>query len=172
MAEGSLDVRRSQVLEGRDHQPWVRRGGLTLMLALLGLALANVFGQRSVTTTARAAAATLSVSSPDRLRGGLLFTSRFTVLAHRAITKPTLVLDPGWFQQMTLNSIGPNPMNQSSRNGRVVFTFDKLAAGQRLVVWISWQVNPTNVTHRSENVELDNGTSPLATVRRSVAVFP
>jgi hypothetical protein len=171
-SDAILDDRRARELEGRRYHPWIRRVGMCLMLAVLGLAMANVFGQRPVDSTARSAAASLSVSSPSRLRGGLLFTSRFTVFARREIAKPTLVLDPGWFQQMTLNAIAPNPNQESSRNGAVSYGFDRLEPGRQLVVWISWQVNPTNLTHRSENVELDDGSRPIVLVRRSLTVFP
>jgi len=170
--EGSLDVARALEPRRERYHPWLRRLGICVMLAVIALALANVFGQRAETTTARAAAASLSVSSPSALRGGLLFTSRFTVLARQAIAKPVLVLAPGWFQQMTLNAIAPNPSQESSRNGAVSYRFDRLAPGQRLVVWISWQANPTNLTQRSENVELADGATPIVRVRRSLTVFP
>src|SRR5436309_14483225 len=127
--EASLDVGRGLDPESRRYHPWLRRLGICLMLAVIGLALANVFGQRPSTTTAQAAAASLSVSSPSRLRGGLLFTSRFTVFARRELARPVLVLDPGWFQQMTLNAIAPNPSQESTRNGAVSFTFDRLSPG-------------------------------------------
>ena len=171
-ADGALDGVPGLEPTDRRYHPWLRRLGICAMLAVVGLALANVFGQRPETTTARGAGASLSVSSPATLRGGLLFTSRFTVLARRALPKPVLVLAPGWFQQMTLNAIAPNPNQESSRNGAVSYTFDPLGAGRRLVVWISWQANPTNLTHRSENVELADGTTPIVLVRRSLTVFP
>jgi hypothetical protein len=34
------------------------------------------------------------------------------------------------------------------------------------------QVNPTNVGHRSQNVELDDGTTPLLRIKRNVTIFP
>jgi hypothetical protein len=170
--EGRLDPQRARDLKGRGHQPWIRRVALCLMLALLGLALADVFGQRSVTRTAAGAQGSLSVYAPSALRGGLLFTSRFDVVARRSMAKPTLVLDRGWFEQMTLNGIGPNPSQQTSREGRVALTFDKLDAGRRLVVWISWQVNPTDVGRRAMGVALDDGATPIASVHRDVTIFP
>jgi hypothetical protein len=171
-SEASLDMRRARQLEGRRYHPWLRRLGLVLMLAVLGLALGNVFGQRSLTSSAQGAAASLSISSPSRLRGGLLFTSRFTVVARRELTKPTLVLGPGWFEQMTFNAIAPNPNQQTSHNGAVSFSFERLQPGQRLVVWISWQVNPTNLADRPEDVVLADGTNPIVRIHRTLTVFP
>jgi hypothetical protein len=33
-------------------------------------------------------------------------------------------------------------------------------------------VNPTNVGHRSQNVELDDGNAKLLTIKRSITIFP
>jgi hypothetical protein len=167
-----LDLGRHRDLEGRGHEPWIRRIGLALLAGFLMLALANVFGQRQATSAATSPAASLSVSSPSRLRGGLLFTSRFTVLAHRTIARPTLVLDRGWFEQMTFNAIAPNPMSQSTQNGKVTLTFARMEAGQTLLVWISWQVDPTNVGRRSEDVALQDGPRRLAGIQRTITVYP
>lgn len=41
-----------------------------------------------------------------------------------------------------------------------------------LVFWIYFQVNPTNVGKRREDVELDDGATPIATVHRSLTIFP
>jgi hypothetical protein len=37
---------------------------------------------------------------------------------------------------------------------------------------MSLQVNPTNVGHRSQNVELDDGEKPILTVHRNITIFP
>ena len=95
-----------------------------------------------------------------------------TVHALEPIARPTLILDPGWFESMSLNAIVPNPVQQSTRDGRVVLTFGKLAAGERLVVWLYFQANPVNIGEQRENVELDDGAVALAHVSRSVMVFP
>ena len=99
----------------------------------------------------------LSVYSPTRVRGGLLYTSRFHVTAHADLKKALLVLDSGWFEGMQVNSIGPQPVGEASRDGRVVFELGHIAKGQSSLLWIQFQVNPTNVGHRSQNVELDDG---------------
>ena len=51
-------------------------------------------------------------------------------------------------------------------------TFPALKAGRSLVVWIYFQVNPTNLGNRSQDVELDDGTRQLASIHRSVTVWP
>lgn len=159
-------------LEGRERHPLYRRVFLALLVALPVLALLNVFGQHPQTANADSRAASLQVYSPVSVRGGLLFESRFTIKAHRDLATPKLVFDRGWFEQMTINSLLPDPSSQTTRNGKVVMTFNSLKAGQQLVFWLFFQVNPTNVGHRSQDVALEDGNTPLLDINRSVTVFP
>jgi len=165
-------LKRHRDLDGRDNHPWIRRVLLGLIAAMLVLALANVFGQRPSTSRAASPAAVLSVYSPSRVRGGLLYTARFHVTARNELQKATLVLDPGWFEGMQVNSIVPQPVQEGSRNGRVVYELGHIAKGDSSILWIQFQVNPTNVGRRSQNVELDDGTQLISTVHRSITVYP
>jgi hypothetical protein len=167
-----LTLERDRDLSGRWHHPWVRRGLLCAIAVLPVLALLNVFGQRPTTTVAHGAAADLSVTAPARLRSGLIFQVRLTVTAHQDIAKPQLVFDPGWWESMSVNSLEPNPSTEDNENGHPVFSYNKLAAGHSLVVWIYFQVNPTNVGKRREDVELDDGSTPITRVHRSLTIFP
>ncbi|MBA2568448.1 MAG: hypothetical protein H0V11_03780, partial [Actinobacteria bacterium] len=45
-------------------------------------------------------------------------------------------------------------------------------AGRKLVVYLQYQVNPTNVGRRSQDVELYDGEVLLTEVDRTVTVFP
>jgi hypothetical protein len=171
-APGTLTLRRHRDLVGRGWHTWLRHGLLVVPVALIVLGLLNVFGQHPSSSHADGPAAALDIYSPARVRGGLLFESRFTIRAHRDLKAPKLVLDSGWFEQMTINSLMPQPSVQTDRNGRVVLTFDSLPAGQKLVFWLFFQVNPTNIGHRSQDIELDDGDTPLLHVERSVTVFP
>ncbi|HEX3835059.1 MAG TPA: hypothetical protein VHW04_23960 [Solirubrobacteraceae bacterium] len=42
----------------------------------------------------------------------------------------------------------------------------------KLIVWLYFQVNPTNVGKRREDVELDNGAALITRVHRSLTIFP
>jgi hypothetical protein len=167
-----LTVERNRDLGGRARHPWYRRSLLGLIALLPILALLNVFGQDPTVSSAHAAAADLQVTAPARLRSGLIFQVRVKVIAHQAIEKPQLVFDPGWWESMSLNSLAPNPSSQDNQNGRVVLSYNKLAAGHTLVTWLYFQVNPTNVGKRREDVELDDGSIPITTVDRSLTIFP
>jgi hypothetical protein len=167
-----LVLKRHRDVPAGGRTVWVRRTVLFLIFLLCVVALANVFGQVPATSRAATPAATLSVYSPSAVRGGLLYTSRFHVTAHTDLRKALLVLDPGWFEGMQVNSIVPQPVSAGSRNGRVVFDLGHLAKGDSSIVWIQFQVNPTNVGHRSQNVELDDGPNRLFTIHRNITIFP
>ena len=73
-----------------------------------------------------------------------------------------LYLSDGWFRGMTYNAIAPQPPNQTSSGRWVILGFGAIPAGARYPVWVSWQVNPTNVGRRSQDVALyDGGTEQI-----------
>jgi hypothetical protein len=165
-------LKRHRDLDGRENHPLVRRALLAVVGVALLLGLLNLFGQRPSTSRAATPAAVLSVYSPSRVRGGLLYTARFHVTARTELKQATLVLDSGWFEGMQVNSIVPPPVQEGSRNGRVVYDLGHIAKGDSSIMWIQFQVNPTNVGHRSQNVELDDGPSVISTIHRNITVYP
>jgi hypothetical protein len=167
-----LTLKRNLQLEGRARHPWIRRSLLALIAVLPILALLNVFGQHPSTTRAAGGGAILSVTAPSRLRSGLIYQARIKVVAQRDIAQPTLVFDRGWWDSMSVNSTEPQAKNESSQDGRVALSYDRLPAGRTLIAWIYFQVNPTNVGNRREDVELDDGSTPLTRVHRSLTIFP
>lgn len=167
-----LILERHRDLQGRERHVWYRKALFLLLVAVVVLGLLNAFGQHPTNSHADSPGASLDISSPKSVRGGLMFQSRFTIVAHRALDTPKLVLDPGWFEQMTINSLEPGASSETSRNGKIVLTFDSLAPGHKLVFWAFFQVNPTNIGHRPQGVELDDGNRPLLRINRSVIVFP
>jgi hypothetical protein len=169
---GTLTLRRNRDLAGRDRHPVYRRALLALIAVLPVLALLNVFGQDPSTSAATSPAASLSVTAPAELRGGLIFQVRVEVVAHSDIAKPQIAMSPGWWQEMSVNSIEPQPSTENSNNGSVVLSYDRLQSGQSLVVWLYFQVNPTNVGSRDEDIALYDGKTQLARIERSVTVFP
>jgi hypothetical protein len=158
-------------LTGRGPGVWARRGGLLLVAAVPAVALTGALGQNAVVTSARTPAATLTVDSPAHLRGGLMFTTEITVQARSALQDMKLRLDRGWFAGMVFNGIAPQPSNESSDNGQVVYDYGSESSGT-FKIWISWQANPTNVGRHRQDVALYDGSTRLAVVHRDVTVFP
>jgi hypothetical protein len=159
-------------LHGRERYVWVRRGLLGCIAALPLLALLNVFGQHPATSSASSPAATLSVTSPTRLRSGLIFQVKLKVYARRDIKQLQLDFDEGWWESMSVNSIAPEPEEETSKHGHIQLTYGKLRAGESFVSRLYFQVNPTNVGNRSESVILADGETPLLRINRSLTIFP
>jgi hypothetical protein len=151
---------------------WVRRGILTVLAVVVLLGVLNRYGQRPSQSVAQAAAATLRLSAPARVRGGLFFQSRVDIRAAQAIDHPRLVLDDGWLEGMQVNSIEPAPVGEATRGGRVVLSYDALKPGDVLRVWLQFEVNPTNVGHRSYGIELDDAERPVARVSPTITALP
>ena len=165
-------LRRHRDLVGRTWHPWVRRALIVLILAVPVLGLLNLFGQRPSTANAVAPEASLKVYSPTSVRGGLLFEARFHVTARRDLKDATLVLNSGWLEGMTVNTIEPSPVNEASKSGRLSLELGHIPAGQSYVLYVQFQVNPTNVGHRSQTVELNDGDREILSLRRSITVYP
>jgi hypothetical protein len=106
------------------------------------------------------------------VRGGLFFESRFTIEARRELENATVVLDPGWLEGMTLNTVEPGPIGEASRDGRLALELGHVPAGGRHLFFLQFQVNPTNVGRRSQDVELYDGETRLLHIDRTVTVFP
>lgn len=159
-------------LTGRRKEPWVRRVVMALLAAVVIAALAGVFGQEERTARATTGSATLIVRAPERVRGGLFFQGRIDVTATRRIAHPRLVLGPGWSEQLQLNTIEPAPTAETSRAGRLQFDYDTLRHGERLTVWLQFEVNPTGTGRRDRTVTLLDGDRPLTTIHRKLTVLP
>ena len=102
-----------------------------------------------------------------------MFQVVLEVVARGDLGDARLVLSQGWFSGFTTNSEVPQPGVQDSLNGRIVFGLGAMHAGDRKVVRIYFQVNPTTVAwERTQDVELDDGTTRVAIVHRTTTVYP
>jgi len=172
-ADAPLGLDRAQHVElvGRGGQEWARRAGLLVVFSVVVVALVGVFGQRTVISSASGPRASLTVDSPAHVRGGLVFTTEITIHARASLRDMQLHLDQGWFEGMIFNGIAPQPSNEDSEDGKVVYDYGSVDA-TTFTIWISWQTNPTNVGSHSQNMALYDGDERLASVQRDVTVFP
>jgi hypothetical protein len=150
----------------------IRWAVVALLTAVAVAALANVFGQHHVVLVADSGSATLRVSAPGALRSGLLYQGRFEVDARERLRWPTLVLARGWWDAMSVNSVEPQPTRSWSRDGHIAMEFGPIAAGRSFTVYLYLQANPTTAGRRDQSVELRDGNRTLASIGRSVNVFP
>jgi hypothetical protein len=168
-----LGLERHRDYVGRERYRWAQRAVVALLAVFVLLAALNVFGQAPQSLAASSPAASMTVSTPSRLRLGLVFQTRVDITARRTIDRPTLVLGPGWLDGMTLNSVEPSPGSQTASNGSVSFAYPKMTAGRRMTVWLEWSVNPTNVAwRRPAAIALADGNRQLLVLHPTVTVFP
>lgn len=167
-----LTLARHRDLVGRRGAIWVRRSALALLALVALLGALNVFGQKPETTTAETAGAKLSLYAPSRLRGGLIYEARFHVTARTDLKKATLVLDQGWAEGQSINTIEPSPIGETSVDGKLGFMLGDIPAGRSHVLYMQFQVNPTNVGHRSTGVSLYAGKRELLRIDHATTFFP
>lgn len=170
-AEG-LDLARARDLQGRARHPWVRRVLLGLIAVPVVLGIAGALGQQTVTRSAAGPRAQLELSAPDVLRGGLMWRARVTIRARGTIDHPRLVLGRGYVNGMQFNTIEPAPASEAGRGARLVLSYDRLAAGEKLVVYMQFQVDPTTTGAQDTAVALDDATRPLARIAHTIRVLP
>ena len=168
----SVNLDRARELHGRAREVWIRRAGLAVLAAVTVLALFNVFGQAPGDSTAVSPAAALTVSAPARIRGGLLFQARFTIVAHQEIRKAALVLSRSWAEGMTINTLEPSPSQETSANGQLSFQLGSIPAGQKFVFYMQFQVNPVTVGSRIQVAAVFDGPTRLVTLTRQMTVLP
>jgi hypothetical protein len=149
-----------------------RRVVMALLVAYAVVGLAGVLGQQTKATTARADAATMTLTAPRVTRAGLLFQTRIDIRAAVGLERPRLILDPDVLEGMQVNSIEPQPMSESSRDGRLELSFPQVIAGERLRIWMQFQVDPTYTGRRHYRFDLDEGTRRVAFVDRTLTVLP
>jgi len=166
-----LTLRRNRDDATRVEQ-WVRRAVVVLLALFLLAGLLNLFGQRPQTSNAAAPAASLKLYAPNRVRSGLYFEARFTITAVDGVKDAMLVLDPGWLEGMTLNTVEPSPVGEASRNGKLVFELGHIRKGTSYILFLQFQVNPTNVGRRSQDVALYDAGALLTTIERTITIFP
>jgi hypothetical protein len=151
---------------------WVRRAAMAAFAVIALLALAGVFGQGGSTTRAAGPQATMSLGAPKTVRGGLFFQARVEVRALRDVEHPRFVLARGWTEGLQVNSIEPSAATESSRDGKLVLSYDKLSAGDRMTIWFQFQVDPTAPGRRDLSIELDDAEQPIARIPRKLTVMP
>ena len=168
-----LVLKRNRDLEGLRRAPWPRRAIVALIAIFALLGLLDVFGQRPGTSSAASTAATLDLYAPSHLRGGLLFSARFHVVATQEIKNAILILDPGWLESMAVNTIEPSPLGEASADGRLTLQLGHIPKGSSHVLFMQFQVNPTNVAWgRRADIELTDGSTPLLHISHHFTIYP
>jgi hypothetical protein len=169
-----IDLARHRDWEGRPFERWVPHVLLAIACALPVLALTGLFGQQPSVQRASNpnGAASLELSAPTKVRSGLLFEARFDIHAHREIKDAVLVLDSGWLESMTLNTLEPSPAQETSSDGSIALDLGDIPAGKVWRQYLQFQANPVNLGSQSQGVTLYDGNVPLLRLNRNMRVWP
>jgi hypothetical protein len=168
-----LALDRHRDWHGRERYLWVNRVITGALVVFVAAALLNVFGQRTVASTAQTPSATLTLTTPHDVRLGLIYQTRIDITAHRTLRHPVLTLSSGWFDGSTLNSAEPSPLSETPRGSGVAFAYPGLAAGRTMSVFMQWSANPTAPAwNRPQLIALMDGNTPILQRTIHVTVFP
>src|SRR5205085_2429512 len=97
----------------------------------------------------------------------------FHVYANEELKKAVLVLDPGWAEGMSINTVEPGPVGEGSDHGRLTLELGHIPKGGSYILFMQFQVNATNVAwRRPQNVELDDGAKRILVIHRRVTIYP
>lgn len=171
-APAGLTLAQHRDLEGSERRPWSRRIALAALVLFCVAALFNAYGQAADVDTVAGDGVELEIKAPQRVRGGIYFEMRFEVRAERELREARIVLGSGWFEGITINTVEPSPVGEASRDGDVAFQLGRIPAGDRYVLWLQGQVNPTTVSRREVTVELFDDERRLLSHERKLTVLP
>jgi hypothetical protein len=167
-----IDLPRHRDFEGKRAGQAIRHVFIALLAVFVAAALLNVFGAHPSTSEAGAAAATLKVTAPERVRGGLLYQARLEIHADEPIGAPTLVFDKGWIEETTINTLQPEPAETTSDPGHLKVRYPPLQPGRTLTVYIALQANPNDVGTHDAGVALYDADEEIAAIERTQVNFP
>ena len=71
-----------------------------------------------------------------------------------------------------MNTIEPSPVGEASDNGKLEFTLGHIPQNESFILYMQFQVNPTNVGRRPRTTVLYDGETKLASVKQMVTIFP
>jgi hypothetical protein len=171
-APDGIRVGRHHDLTGREWYVWLPRGLFLIPTGIVLLALANVFGQHPSTSLARSSQASVSLSAPTRVRGGLLWGAKFDIHARTTLDDARLVLASTWLEGMTVNTIEPSPADETSRDGALELDLGTIPAGQDHVLFIQFQTNPTTIGRRDTPITLMDDDVRVLSIDRTMTVYP
>jgi hypothetical protein len=152
--------------------PWWRWVGTIVVLAVPVLALFNIFGQRTDVKSVSTPGAKLTLFAPSNGRGGLMYTAKFNIVARQELKNATLILAPGWADQYTSNGITPQPSNETSSNGKLVWSLGDISQGKTYTEFVSLQINPINVGDHTQTVWLYDGSRQVAVLNHHIRIWP
>ncbi len=112
------------------------------------------------------------VSSPDRLRNGMVFETLVEVEAKRPIRQLAVSISDGLWRDMTINTMIPAAETEEYRGGAHRFVFSALQPGERFHFKIDGQINPPLLGQVRGSIDAWDGDRRLAAINLHTKVLP
>ncbi len=146
---------------------------ILLIGSLMALALFGTFGgQPHPRRTIESDAADIRLQLPEIIRNGEFFEMRIEVDTKRPFTDLTLAVSPGFWKDLTINTMIPAPTEEKSEGGRFLFGYGEVNAGETLIIKIDGQINPPLFGGTQGKIALLDGDVELASIPVKMKVFP
>jgi hypothetical protein len=156
--------------EGSSIQRWPF--GSAALGVLLALSYFGVYGDDQ-TLSDSGENVQFVIQGPAVIRNGEFFEMMLQVEARRDIQNLVVLVEPGLWRDMTVNTLLPDPSEQGFANGAFSFDFGMLDGGKSLLVKIDGQVNPSHGPSANEgDVSIADDRTTLASVNFKIEVLP
>ena len=139
---------------------------------ILVLGLFNLFGQKVDVSSAESSGAQLEVSAPTKVRGGIFFQARFRIEAIEEIAECDARAPPGLARGHHVEHRGAVSRGRGEPGRAHRARVGRIPAGDEHRLYLHFQVNPTALGPRSQDVELYDGERLLLTLDRDAIVWP
>ncbi len=153
----------------RRHESAIALGTLTLVVVA---SLLGFFGRPDSARTATTNRAELEVFGPSLIRNGEFFEMRFRVRAHETLSEAVIAIDEAVWEDLTVNTIIPAPVDETHENGQFRFRLGEIAAGTEFLLKVDLQINPDFIGQNVGEIALLDGDDEIASLEYELGVLP
>ena len=153
----------------RRHQSVMALGILTLVMVA---GVLGFFGRPDSARTATAPRAELEVFGPSLIRSGEFFEMRFRVRAEEALTDAVIAIDEGVWEDITVNTIIPGPVEETHEDGQFRFTIGEVPGGTEFLLKVDLQINPDFIGNNDGEIALFDGDDEITSLEYELGVLP
>ncbi len=153
----------------RRHESVIALGILTVIVLA---AAVGFFGRPDSARTASGTAGDLEVFGPSLIRNGEFFEMRFRIRATETIGEPVIAVEDAVWEDLTVNTLIPAATDETHEDGRFLFTFAELPAGEEFLFKVDLQINPDFLGANEGRIALLDGEDEITSLEYELGVLP